>query len=53
MKPYDSSKPITLENWPKGLKMPPLKRPASKPEKPTTPKPSTDTPERAPWWHAD
>lgn len=60
MKSYDPSKPVSISNWPKGLKMPPLRRqiasalerPVSKPsEKPE--EPATEPEERAPWWDCD
>lgn len=44
VKTFDPKRPVTIENWPRGLKMPPLKRSAPKPEK-------TDPP--APWWSCD
>lgn len=54
MKTFDPGKPVSLDNWPQGLRMPPFKK-AREPVKPTalekpSPKPSTDADVSAPWW---
>ena len=54
MKTFDPTKPITLENWPAGLKMPPRKTALEKTSmKPITPKASEEASVPAPWWSAD
>lgn len=57
MKSFDPARPVSLSNWPKGLKMPPLRRDApkakaEKPSKPSNPKPDPEA-EQAPWWSCD
>lgn len=44
MNTFDPTKPITPENWPLQLRMPPKKRALEKP------KPEAPPEEHAPWW---
>lgn len=56
MKPFDPRLPVSISNWPRGLKMPPLRRDVkqtAKPSKTQTPKPIPAPEEAAPWWSCD
>lgn len=48
MPSYDRTKPVSVNNWPKGLKMPPLRRQASNALEKSKPQPEDD--QHAPWW---
>lgn len=59
MKPFDPRLPVSISNWPKGLRMPPLRRDLKPTAKPEKPKSQTQKPipapaeEAAPWWSCD
>ena len=58
MPSYDPAKPVNITNWPRGLKVPPLRRAlsgeasktSSKPMEPISDMPTHEADERVPWW---
>lgn len=51
MNTFDPSKPVSLSNWPRGLKQPPLRR--NLPEKPKAQTKAKDHSDDPPLWDPD